>query len=175
MMFYRVDQRVFSVGDHIEPNTSFETELQGEKREMEELLNQTRPKNVPERNQCLFLFHDFICALRFFSKYGGFIYGVSIQNGTLIHFRGDMNKLDNLLDLFRFTEDEDLRTAGANEYWKDGTHTFNPCYELLVQSAQVEKIICDTTMLPQLRNEINQMGGSVEHTSMYRSLMQTIE
>lgn len=65
MMLYRVDQRVFSVGDRIEPNTSFETELHEEKREMEELLNQTRPKNVPERNQCLFLFHDFICALRF--------------------------------------------------------------------------------------------------------------
>lgn len=86
-----------------------------------------------------------------------------------------MNKLDNLLDLFRFTEDENLRTIAAKEYWKDGTHTFNPCFEILAHSAKVERIICNNSILPQLRNEINQMGGSVEHTSIYRSLIQTIE
>ena len=174
MILYRVDKRKFNVGDCIKPNTSFEKELQGKKREMEDLLNQTRPKNMPERNQCLFLFLDFTCALRFFSKYGGYIYGVNIQDGTPIYFRGDMNKLDNILDLFKFTEDNDIRIKAANKYWEDGAHTFHPCYEILVQSAIVERIICDDTICMQLKKEIEQMGVSIERTSTYRSLIEAL-
>lgn len=50
-----------------------------------------------------------------------------------------MNKLDNILDIFRFSDDNDLRLAAVNEYWKAGTHTFNPSYEILASSACVEK------------------------------------
>ncbi|MCF2553469.1 toxin-antitoxin system protein, partial [Bacteroides caecigallinarum] len=69
-MLYRVDKRKFQVGDIIMPNTSFEELMQDEKKEMEDLLNEKRPRNIPERKQCLFLFQDLICAFRFYSKYG---------------------------------------------------------------------------------------------------------
>ena len=106
-MIFRVDKRKYQVGDTIMPKTSFEETMQDEKKEMEDLLNRSRPENVPERKQCLFLFQDLICALRFYSKYGGIIYGVSVKEPP--YFRGDMNKLDNILDIFRFSDDNDLR------------------------------------------------------------------
>ena len=144
-MLYRVDKRKFQVGDIIMPNTSFEELMQDEKKEMEDLLNEKRPRNIPERKQCLFLFQDLICAFRFYSKYGGTIYGVSLEERP--YFRGDMNKLDNILDIFRFSTDKNLRSIAVNEYWKPGTHTFNPCYEILASSARVEKIPVSYTHL----------------------------
>lgn len=161
-MIFRVDKRKYQVGDTIMPKTSFEETMQDEKKEMEDLLNRSRPENVPERKQCLFLFQDLICALRFYSKYGGIIYGVSVKEPP--YFRGDMNKLDNILDIFRFSDDNDLRLAAVNEYWKAGTHTFNPSYEILVSSACVEKILSEDISLYKVRDEIRTNGGSVEHT-----------
>ena len=169
MMIFRVDKRKYQVGDTIMPKTSFEETMQDEKKEMEDLLNKSRPENVPERKQCLFLFQDLICAFRFYSKYGGTIYGVSLEERP--YFRGDMNKLDNILDVFRFTDDYYLREAVVNEYWKEGTHTFNPCYEILVSSACVKKIIDDSSLC-ELKSEINDYG-SIENTPTYKSLIQS--
>lgn len=170
-MLYRVDKRKFQVGEEITPNTSFEEILQDEKREMEKLLNQQRPSGIPERKQCLFLFQDLICALRFYSKYGGFIYGVSVKEP---YFKGDMNKLDNILDLFRFTDNYDLQMTAVNEYWKDGTHTFSPCYEILAASAYVESILAEENLLSKLKQELIYAGNSIEKTATYKSLLQKI-
>lgn len=172
MMIFRVDERKYQVGDTIMPKTSFEETMQDEKKEMEDLLNRSRPENVPERKQCLFLFQDLICALRFYSKYGGIIYGVSVKEPP--YFRGDMNKLDNILDIFRFSDDNDLRLAAVNEYWKAGTHTFNPSYEILVSSACVEKILSEDISLYKVRDEIRTNGGSVEHTLTYKLLLEKV-
>lgn len=173
MILYRVDKRKFHVGDIIKPNTSFEEMMQDEKKEMEDLLNENRPKNMPERKKCLFLFQDLICALRFYSKYGGYIYGVSVVGHP--YFKGDMNKLDNILDIFRFSGNNDLRLAVVNEYWKAGTHTFNPCYEILVPSAHVEEILFDEGSLLKIRNGIKDCGGSIEHTLTYKELLQKVK
>ena len=99
-MIYRVDKRSYKVGDIILPQTVFEEQLTNEKLKMEEMLNLKRTPGIQERSKCLFLFHDLQGALRFYSKYGGNVYGVII-NGKIFH-RGDMNKLDNILDLFKF-------------------------------------------------------------------------
>lgn len=168
MMVYRVDKRKFEVDEVISPETSFETTMQNESKEMENLLNELRPTNIPERKNCLFLFQDLICALRFYSKYGGTIYGVEIPQ---CYFRGDMNKLDNILDMFRYTEDNNLRKAAVNEYWKAGTHTFNPCYEILASKARVKRIICNNDLLQNVREEIRNCGNSIEHTSIYKTLL----
>lgn len=168
-MLYRVDKRIFKKGEIIKSNTTFVNILNEEKKEMEEMLNIKRPDGIPERRKCLFLFRDLICALQFQVKFGGNIYGVSVSGEK--YFRGDMNKLDNILDVFRFTDDYYLREAVVNEYWKEGTHTFNPCYEILVSSACVKKIIDDSSLC-ELKSEINDYG-SIENTPTYKSLIQS--
>lgn len=165
MKLYRVDSRKFNKGDIITPNTTFEDKLQGERLEVESMLNECKPCAVPDRKDCLFLFQELICALRFYSRYGydGPIYEViAIQP----MFRGDMNKLDNILDIYRFTEDNDLRRAAVNEYWKEGTHTFYPCYEVLACSAQVNRIIeIDSE---KFKKEMHDTCNIVECTPTYR-------
>ena len=168
MTLYRVDKRKFKIDDVISPETSFETTMQDESKEMENLLNELRPTGIPERKDCLFLFQDLICALRFYSKYGGTIYGVEPLH---CYFRGDMNKLDNILDMFRYSEDENLRKTAVNEYWKAGTHTFNPCYEILASRARVKRIVCNNDLFQNIREEIGINGNSIEHTSIYKTLL----
>ena len=52
---YRVDKRIFSVGEVIKPQTVFEQQLDGKRKLVEDLLNQTCPHRMPERKECLFL------------------------------------------------------------------------------------------------------------------------
>lgn len=78
-----------------------------------------------------------------------------------------MNKLDNILDIYRFTEDNDLRRTAVNEYWKDGTHTFYPCYEVLALKALVNRII--DIDAEAFRKEMRDTCNIVEYTSTYRS------
>ena len=112
MYLYRVDKRKFEIGEEIQPNTDFEQHLDDESMKVEDILNATRP-NIPERKDCLFLFFELSAALNFFKKYGGYVYGVEPQN---IYHRGDMNKLDNLLDLVRFAGDNDILTTASIYY-----------------------------------------------------------
>ena len=174
-ILYRVDRRSFSAGDIIKPQTDFESSLEGVKLEMEELLDKKRPYNIPERNKCLFLFQDLHGVLLFYLKYGGNIYSVT-PNYPIFH-RGDMNKLDNILDLFRFIDkdkDKDgIIEAATNEYWKVGTHTFCPCYEILVDSAIVVKVLCGNDRLASFEKEMRKKG-SIEKTSLYKELINKI-
>lgn len=174
-MFYRVDKRHFSEGDIINPQTEYERLLEGEKLKLEEMLNKKRPHNIPERSKCLFLFQDLQGALRFYFKYGGFIYGVEAFSS--IYHRGDMNKLDNILDLFKVVDCEKDTTgiieAAVNYYWKNGTHTFNPCYEILVDSAKTLEVLCSNKDKDFFRKEMNEYG-IIEKTSLYKSLIQKI-
>ena len=140
MYVYRVDAREFSVGDIItNSNGEYQGKFKGEKQIREDFLRRTSPENTPSRSHVLFLFINLSDAIRFWKRYGGNIY-VVLSQGVVYH-RGDMNKLDNLLDIIRFSENEDLYVSAANEYWKPGTHTFSPAYELLCESAEVLKLI----------------------------------
>lgn len=167
-ILYRVDNRHFNIGDTIIPRGVFEEALEEEKAEMEAALNENRTMGIPQRKDCLFLFQSLSAALLFASKYGGNIYAVSPCN---IYHRGDMNILDNILSVFRYTEDPDLRKAVVLEYWKAGTHTFFPCYELLVESAIVKGIVSMDIDPAQLREEIL-VNGIIENTPTYRRLIQ---
>ena len=68
MKLYRVDSRKFNSGDIITPNTSFEEKLQDERMELESMLNECKPCGVPDRKDCLFLFQELICALKYYGK-----------------------------------------------------------------------------------------------------------
>lgn len=172
MMLYRVDKREFNIHDIILPNSTFEKGLNEMQNAVENMLNQKRPKGTPKRGDCLFLFQDLICALRFFYKYGGNIYGVNTEQ---YFYKGDMNILDNILDIFRITCNETLRTHAVKRYWESGSHTFNPCYEILTNSATVEKVVLTSCSLKDVQNEINYFGGDIECTSIYQTLLADID
>lgn len=172
MYLYRVDKRKFEIGEDIQPDTDFEQHLNDESMKVEDILNETRP-DIPERKNCLFLFSELSAALNFFRKYGGYVYGVDVDCND-IHRSCDMNKLDNLLDLVRFTDDEDILTAAANEYWKDGTHTFMPCYEVLVKSCVVKKCLVDSSELESFKNNCEKTH-SIERTDLYLHTLENIK
>ena len=157
--------------DSLVDDMAFRAGIESDEKEVEEMLNQNCDLEIPERKDCLFLFRDLMCALQFYKKYGGIIYVVSIKGGSQIYYKGDMNKLDNILDMFRFSEDEDLRNDAVNKYWEAGTHTFFPCYEVLVSSACVEKVLIGDNLRETVKEEIESRGGSIERTPTYRRLL----
>lgn len=164
---YRVDKRIFSVGDEIKPQTIFEQQLDGKRRLVEELLSQTRPLEKPERKDSLFLFFELAGALKFFQKYGGNIYRVS--HIDCLH-KGDMNKIDNLFDLTRYTDNRKLLSDVAREYWQSGTHTFMPCYEILTPRCVVEECLVVDSECKQFRSDMWNVG-SIEKTQLYANLL----
>lgn len=170
MYLYRVDKRYFEVGAEIQPQTIFEQYMDEESLRVENILNANRPVQIPLRKDCLFLFFELSAAINFFRKYGGYVYGVEPQK---IYHRGDMNKLDNLLDLVRFTDDVEILTAAGNEYWKGGTHTFMPCYEYLVKSCVVRKCLVEPSEQESFRSNFK-ITNSIERTDLYLHTLEKI-
>lgn len=168
---YRVDARVFDCGDEIFPQTTYNSKIEDEKLEMEEALNAQRPPMMSERKDYVFLFDSLLCALNFLTRYGGNLYLVEPRG---IPYRCDMNKLDNILDVFRFTdEDDELRKIVVNEYWKPNTHTFLPCYEYLVTSAFVTEILLTSDSFEDFKEEFR-LCKSIELTPTYRRLLEKV-
>lgn len=172
MYLYRVDKRYFEVGAEIQPQTNFEQYMDEESMKVENILNANRPDQIPLRKDCLFLFFELSAALNFFRKYGGYVYEVEVDCHDIYH-RGDMNKLDNLLDLVRFTDEVDILTAAGNEYWKGGTHTFMPCYEFLVKSCIVRKCLVEPSELKSFTDNF-EITKSIERTDLYLHTLENI-
>ncbi|WP_455080779.1 toxin-antitoxin system protein [Prevotella melaninogenica] len=166
MKLYRVDKRLYDVGNEILPNTDYFQALNNEiKGVLEKKLDEKRCI-VKARKECLFLFNSLYHALIFFSKYGGYIYEVAPEE---VFFRGDMNKLDNILDALRFCGEDGIDSF-VNEYWKDGTHTFSPCYEVLCKKAIVIKCIELEITKEDFYRELKNAGNCVEQTRTYHKL-----
>lgn len=168
MQLYRVDKREFNSEDIITPDTDYWQNYESDKKAFEELLNKYRPSGIPERKDCLFLFVELKDALRFYDRYGGHIYTVQVE-GRIFH-KGDMNKLDNIWDIWRFTEDENILSATVCEYWKPGTHTFSPAYEILTDKATVIREIAEKSQHDEFRKEFEKYN-SIELTSLYKTLI----
>ena len=165
MKLYRVDKRLYNVGREILPDTNYRQALNNEDKEiLERKLDEK--SCIPTRKECLFLFNSLYHALIFFSKYGGYIYEVAPEE---VFFRGDMNKLDNILDALRFCGADGIDSF-VNEYWKDGTHTFSPCYEVLCKKAIVIKRIKLEITKEDFYRELENAGNCVEQTRTYHKL-----
>lgn len=167
MGLYRVDRRLFNIGDTILPQTDFEDKMDDEKAHEEELINKFRPCHVPHRSNCLFLFCDLSDALLFSHKYGGNIYEVSPGE---IFFRGDMNLLDCVYNTFKATEDEPVRIKSIKKYWEEGSHTFRPCYEVLTDKAIVRGLLLGKDKVKILKDELEKCC-SIEQTPTFKSLI----
>lgn len=166
MKLYRVDKRLYNVGDEILPGTNYTQALNNEDKEILERKLDEKSCIPRTRKECLFLFNSLYHALIFFSKYGGYIYEVAPEE---VFFRGDMNKLDNILDALRFCGEDGIDSF-VNEYWKDGTHTFSPCYEVLCKKAIVIKRIELEITKKDFYRELNNAGNCVEQTRTYHKL-----
>jgi putative toxin-antitoxin system protein len=166
MKLYRVDKRLYDVGAEILPDTHYSQEFNKEDKGILEKLLDDKKHITRTRKECLFLFNSLYHALIFFSKYGGYIYEVAPEQEL---FRGDMNKLDNILDALRFCGEDGIDSF-VNEYWKDGTHTFSPCYEVLCKKAIVIKRIELEITKEDFYRELKNAGNCVEQTRTYHEL-----
>lgn len=166
MYCYRVDKRRFDKNDIITPRTTFEETMKDTQLEVENSLNELKPSGVPARKDCLYVFYDLSSTLIFCSKYGGNIYTVSIEIKDL-YWKADMNILDSIHDIFKVTECEDVRATIVRRYWEEGSHTFQPCYELLVRQAKVINIIWgEENANGLIKSEINKYG-TIEKTPIF--------
>ena len=173
MHLYRIDKRRFDKNDIITPRTTFEETMKDSQLEVEHSLDELKPSGVPARKECLFLFCDFSSALIFCSKYGGYIYEVAVEPDD-VYWRADMNMLDNIHDIFKITECEDVRATVVRRYWEEGSHTFQPCYELLVRQAKVINIVFDKEGAKDLIKSEVEMYGTVEKTPIFNSIFNDV-
>ena len=170
MLLYRVDKRRFNNNVIITPRTTFEEVMNGTQQEVENSLDEFRPSGVPARKECLYVFCNLSSALIFSSKYGGNIYTVSIKTEDL-YCRADMNMLDSIYNIFKITECEDVRATVVRRYWEEGSHTFQPCYELLVRQAKVVNIVFDEENANGLiKSEVDKYG-TIEQTPIFNYLL----
>lgn len=169
MYLYRVDKRHFNNDEIITPQTTFEGVMKGHQLEVEMSLNHLKPPSVPARKECLYLFYNLSSALTFCYKYGGYIYGVTVEDEDF-YWRTDMNMLDNIYEVFKITECNDIRTAIVRRYWEEGAHTFQPCYEYLVSQAKVINIVFNEENAKELiKSEIDKYG-TIEKTPIFNSI-----
>ena len=171
MFLYRVDKRDFNPTEEIVPSTDYNNSLIGLTLEVENKLDEVKPKNTPCRNECLFLFYNLSSALLFSSKYGGNIYVVKVVKKEDCYHRADMNIADSILKFFKVTTDEQTRNDIARWYWEAGSHTFLPCYEVLVSKATVIEKILDNSQRPNA----NLGYQDIERTDIFFKLLQRVK
>lgn len=170
MHLYRIDKRRFDKNDIITPCTTFEETMKDSQLEVEHSLDELKPSGVPARKECLFLFCDLSSALIFCSKYGGYIYEVAVEQDD-IYWRADMNMLDNIHDIFKITECEDVRTTVVRRYWEAGSHTFQPCYEVLAEKATVIKTLLIIEEAKSIITSEISKYGSIERSNLFISIL----
>ena len=173
MVFFHVDRRDFNSGDEVRPEpATYEESLDGEKKDVEEMLNETSSLDCKRSNH-VFLFDQLSNALRYAGKVKGHVYQVTIERDYMKH-RADMNKLDNILDVFRYTDKPDIRKAATYEYWKAGTHTFAPCYEYLVKKCTVVREVCTMDDVNYIHDQLIREGLPIEQISRYREILNEV-
>lgn len=138
MPYYRVDRRLFKVGDVISSANEYYDKFKGIAKTVEDTLEVTRPKNQKKlRTECLFVFEDEKCAKKHWSKMvDGKLYEVSIEGAITFH-RGDMALMDAMKQLLEAGSDI---TKLAEDYWREECSA-KPEMEILVSSAVVVDVI----------------------------------
>lgn len=173
MIFFHVDKREFNAGDEVRPeSTTYEASLIAEKKEVEEMLNETSFISC-RRSDHVFLFDQLSHALCYAGKVKGHVYQVTFEHKEMKH-RADMNKLDNILDVFRYTDNPDIRKTVTNEYWKTGTHTFAPCYEYLVKKCTVVREVCSMDDVKSIYYQLISDGLPIEQIIRYREILNEV-
>lgn len=183
MFLYRVEpssKPTFEEGHEITPTRNYSEYLkQGEreagfKRNIENTLTGSYSCPGIDRQSLLFLFHELKDAFAFSSKiHKGRARIYTVQpNGTSLD-RRDMNVLDVLNKAINQYEWNKCACGHqcindiCDIYWKNH-HTFSPCLEYTVNSAQVINLVSNEDVCRQFHNEFNMNGArSVERCPTY--------
>ncbi|MDQ3192218.1 MAG: hypothetical protein M3Q58_11560 [Bacteroidota bacterium] len=154
-MTFRIDNRIFQVGDNIIPQNKYQGQLSPDRQKVEELLEKFRPVNKPNRNSILMLFEDFDCAKRHWVKQANSVFYRTVINANQIVHRGDYNKVEQI-----FHSLTDIVTAEnlAQEYW-NSVFTFNPIVELFVDNAEVQWILSNSEV--ERKHEYKLISGII--------------
>jgi len=136
--YFRVDKRTFSVGDQIITASEYYVKFACISQTIENGLDAARPRNVPSRRECLFVFEDLEVARKHWSKMAdGKLYRVDVEPQDHIH-RGDMALMDAMKALAESGTDWQ---STAQHYWAGG-RSDEPEIEVLVRSAIIAEFIC---------------------------------
>lgn len=139
MNAYRVDRRLFNVGDVVMPTGEYFAKLDCERALVERHLANKCLDSKPRRNEVLFVFESRTVAERFWiNEVDGKLYEVKFQCVPL--HRGDMNLTK---EIFKFRADANHAGVLVDRYWR-GEESAVPQIELLVQNAVVVSLIFTT-------------------------------
>jgi hypothetical protein len=135
--FYRADKRIFSAGDVVVSAKEFLAKNPDGSLDLERVFEEKRPKNLPPRADCLYVFSALSDAKKHWSKMtGGKLYEVAVAD-TDVLFEGDMS----LVDLaFRSRQVSEEVEACADRYWQ-GKCSEKPVIEVLVRNATVLTVV----------------------------------
>lgn len=165
---YRVDRRDFEVNKTIFPPDVSYHEGEDIDLTIENILEEQKPewKNA-DRKSGLFIFPELSDAIRFAcimrkSK----IYKVKVLPDTTPFHKGDMNWTEVMN---KFKEDESTLRKLADLYW-NGSKTFKPCWEILVNKMQVVSILIpNETEREIMCFPYKQSGQNVENIDFYKN------
>lgn len=135
--FFRADKRDFSVGDTVVSAGEFLDKNPTGSADIEKAFEDNRPKKLPPRAECLYVFLTIEDAKKHWSKMsGGKLYEVTVD-GNNIFFRGDMSLVD--CAYVNLSAPETV-AACAKSYWS-GECGSKPVIEILVKEARVSAVI----------------------------------
>ena len=137
MAYYRVDKRVFSLGEEVTSAQEYYEKFTDSAKVVEDTLELTRPQTKKQRTECLFIFESEVSARKHWSKMtDGKLYRVEIEEANVCH-RGDMAMLDTMK---RLAEAGDCMTAVADSYWR-GELGAVPEVEIMLSRAVVNEVL----------------------------------
>lgn len=133
--YYRVDKRLFGVGETVRTAGEFSARFGDVAKAIEDALEAARPTAMTKRSDCLFLFESFDAARKHWSKMtGGKLYRIEIGEAPICH-RADMTIMDTMKD----APDGDWELH-ARRYWA-GEMSEAPEIEVLVIEAEVVEVL----------------------------------
>lgn len=137
MHFYRIDRRIFQIGDIITPDAAFIKNADRKRQSLEELFENNRPKNKPNRNEVVKLFDSFEAAKKYWIlDSDSNFYTVETKNG-IEHF-GDYS----LVQQMSVIDDQDLLNDLAKRYWNEAPGD-DAIIEYFSIDPKVIKIVCN--------------------------------
>ena len=137
MTYYRVDRRLFEVGEEICTASEYYDKFEKIAKDVEDALELSRPEDMKPRTECLFVFEDEQCARKHWSKMiDGKLYEVSIKNANVFH-RGDMAQLNVMKQLHEIGQS---MSEVAKAYWR-GETSYSPEIEIMVSNAIVTRVL----------------------------------
>lgn len=137
MAYYRVDKRLFAVGDRITTAQVYYDKFVELAKVVEDALETHRPDSKTKRTSCLFVFEDLVAAKKHWSKMKeGKLYRVTIEDGSVLH-RGDMALMDEMKELAE--ADKDMAPL-AQAYWR-GELSSRAEIELMLSSAVIAEVL----------------------------------